>query len=122
MAMLSIWSRQDLGRLFSHCLKACLERPSSTASKRDGPVLLRTGVRSTTMVTYLSPQRVCRQTCSSTPSTVTPSNRFGSLKSRRLPSCQWPLFLTLFWPIKLTHPCSFNPQLFASVDSFHLPA
>src|SRR5690554_5687601 len=35
--------------------------------------------------------------------------------------CQWPLFLTLFWPIKLTHPCSFNPQLFASVDSFHLP-
>ena len=36
--------------------------------------------------------------------------------------CQWPLFLTLFWPIKLTHPCSFNPQFFASVDSFHLPA
>lgn len=43
-------------------------------------------------------------------------------KRERSSSCQWPFTLTHVWPIKLTHPCSFNPQLFASVDSFHLPA
>ena len=37
-------------------------------------------------VTYLSPWRVCRHTCSSTPSTRTPSKRWGSLISTRLPS------------------------------------
>jgi hypothetical protein len=37
-------------------------------------------------VTYLSPRRVWRQQCSSTPITRTPSNRCGSSISRRLPS------------------------------------
>lgn len=41
---------------------------------------------------------------------------------RYLETCQWPLISTHLWPIKLTHPCSLNPQFFASVDSFHLPA
>ena len=35
-------------------------------------------------VTYLSPRRVCRQTCSSTPITLTPSNRGGSLDQHPL--------------------------------------
>ena len=81
--MLSIWSYHSLERLFSQCLKACFEQPSSTSSKRAGSVLPRTGVWSTTMVTYLSPRRVYHQTCSSTPSTVTPSKRVESLKSGR---------------------------------------
>ena len=37
-------------------------------------------------VTYLSPRRVWRHTCSSTPMTVTPSKRPGSSISRRRPS------------------------------------
>lgn len=37
-------------------------------------------------VTYLSPRRVWRQTCSSTPITRTPSSRAGSSISARLPS------------------------------------
>ena len=47
-----------------------------------------TGVRSMITVTNLSPLRVCRQTCSSTPSTRTPSNRAGSLISTRRPSAR----------------------------------
>ena len=39
-------------------------------------------------VTNLSPRRVCRQTCSSTPITVTPSNRAGSSIRTRLPSAR----------------------------------
>ena len=36
-------------------------------------------------VTYLSPRRVCRHTCSSTPMTLTPSKRVGSSISSRCP-------------------------------------
>ena len=36
-------------------------------------------------VTYLSPRLVCRHTCSSTPMTLTPSNRVGSSISSRCP-------------------------------------
>ncbi len=39
-------------------------------------------------VTYLSPRRVCRQTCSSTPITRTPSKRAGSLIRTRRPSAR----------------------------------
>ena len=39
-------------------------------------------------VTNLSPRRVCRQRCSSTPMTFTPSNRVGSLISTRRPSAR----------------------------------
>jgi hypothetical protein len=44
-------------------------------------------------VTYLSPRRVCRHTCSSTPITFTPLNRRGSPISTRRPSAsthRWP--------------------------------
>ncbi len=54
------------------------------SSNRAGPVWSRTGVRSMITVTYLSPRRVCRQTCSSTPITATPSNRCGSSISSAL--------------------------------------
>lgn len=37
-------------------------------------------------------------------------------------ACQWPLILTHFWPIKLTHLGTANRQFSASVDSFRLPA
>lgn len=43
-------------------------------------------------VTYFSPARVCRQTCSSTPITATPSNRAGSSISARLPSARTAVF------------------------------
>ena len=43
------------------------------SSKRAGPVSSLTGVKSMITVTYLSPLRVCRQTCSSTPTTWTPA-------------------------------------------------
>jgi hypothetical protein len=36
-------------------------------------------------VTYVSPRRVCRRTSSSTPITLTPSKRWTSSMSRRLP-------------------------------------
>ena len=39
------------------------------SSSRAGPVPSRIGVRSMITVTYLSPRRVCRHTCSSTPMT-----------------------------------------------------
>lgn len=35
--------------------------------------------------------------------------------------CQWPLFLTHFWPIKLTHPFFTKWTFSASVDNFLLP-
>jgi hypothetical protein len=50
------------------------------------PVPSRIGVRSMITVTYLSPRRVWRQQCSSTPITRTPSNRCGSSINTRLPS------------------------------------
>ena len=37
-------------------------------------------------------------------------------------ACQWPLILTHFWPIKLTHLRTANYRFSASVDSSHLPA
>ncbi len=58
------------------------------SSSRAGPVPSRTGVRSMITVTYLSPRRVCRHTCSSTPTTFTPSKRCGSSISTRLPSAR----------------------------------
>ncbi len=58
----------------------------ASASSLAGPVRSRTGVRSMTTVTYLSPRRVCRPTCSSTPRTFTPSNRCGSAINTRRPS------------------------------------
>ena len=39
-----------------------------------------------------------------------------------VPACQWPLILTHFWPIKLTHLGTANRQFSASADSSHLPA
>lgn len=62
------------------------------SSSRDGPVPSRIGVRSMITVTYLSPRRVCRQTCSSTPITRTPSNRPGSSIRARLPSARTAVF------------------------------
>ena len=44
------------------------------SSSRAGPVPSRIAVRSMITVTNLSPAQVCRHTCSSTPSTATPSN------------------------------------------------
>lgn len=41
-----------------------------------------------TTVTYFSPRRVWRHTCSSTPTVVTPSNRTGSSISTRRPSAR----------------------------------
>ena len=58
----------------------------ASASSLAGPVRSRTGVISMTTVTYLSPRRVCRPTCSFTPRTFTPSNRCGSAINTRRPS------------------------------------
>ena len=58
------------------------------SSNRAGPVPSRMPVRSMITVTYLSPRRVCRHTCSSTPITVTPSKRCGSAIRTRLPSAR----------------------------------
>ena len=65
-------SRQAWGRSASRALSTALERPSTMSASREGPVVSRTGVRSMITVTYLAPWWVCRQTCSSTPSTPTP--------------------------------------------------
>ena len=80
-AVRHVSSRSD-----SQVLNTCLERPSTMSNSRAGPVRSRTGVRSMMTVTNLSPRRVCRQTCSSTPITLTPSNRCGSAISTRRPS------------------------------------
>ena len=53
---------------------------------REGPRRSRTAVTSKMTVTHLSPYGVWRHTCSCTPMTRTPSNRAGSLISRRAPS------------------------------------
>jgi hypothetical protein len=79
-------SRQDVSRSPSQVLNTCFDRPSTISSSRAGPVPSRIGVRSMITVTYLSPRRVWRQQCSSTPITRTPSNRCGSSINTRLPS------------------------------------
>ena len=58
------------------------------SKSREGPLRSWTGVTSKMTVTYLSPYGVWRHTCSSTPMTRTPSNRAGSLISRRWPSAR----------------------------------
>jgi hypothetical protein len=67
-------------------LDAAAALVQSISSSRAGPVPSRIGVRSMITVTYLSPRRVWRQQCSSTPITRTPSNRCGSSINTRLPS------------------------------------
>ena len=69
---------------------------AGTMSKsREGPRRSRTGVKSKTTVTYLSPYGVWRHTCSSTPMTRTPSHRAGSLISRRAPSVRTAVLVAL---------------------------
>ena len=79
-------SRHVSGREASQVLKTILERPGTMSRSREGPLRSRMGVKSKMTVTYLSPYGVWRHTCSSTPMTRTPSNRAGSLISRRWPS------------------------------------
>ena len=86
MATTSIPSRHAWGRADSQAWKALVERPWTMSRSRAGPTRSRTGVRSMMTVTYLSPVRVWRQTCSSTPITRTPSKRDGSEINSRLPS------------------------------------
>ena len=86
IATTSTPSRQDLSGSPSQVLNTCFDRPSTISSSRAGPVPSRIGVRSMITVTYLSPRRVWRQQCSSTPITRTPSNRCGSSINTRLPS------------------------------------
>lgn len=54
--------------------------------RREGPLKSRMSVTSEITVTYVSPYRVWRHMYSSTPTARTPSNRAGSLFSRRIPS------------------------------------
>ena len=86
IATISIRLRHVSGREASQVLKTPLERPGTMPRSREGPRRSRTGVTSKITVTYLSPYGVWRHTCSSTPMTRTPSNRVGSLISRRWPS------------------------------------
>jgi hypothetical protein len=74
-------------------------------------------------VTYLSPNRVCRQTCSSTPIVVTPSNLPGSSIRRFLPSGRRAVFAvchdtpspaaarsTVRWPTTIAVNAQRTPQ------------
>ena len=70
----------------SQVLKTPLEQPGIIPRSREGPRRSRTGFTSKMTLTNLSPYGVWRHTCSSTPMTRTPSNRVGSLISRRWPS------------------------------------
>ena len=79
IATTSMPSRQASGRSASHGLERLLGAALDHVEQPSGPVPSRIGVRSMITVTYLSPRRVCRQTCSSTPRTFTPSKRCGSL-------------------------------------------
>src|SRR5215211_7339297 len=88
IATTSTASRHVCGRSASQVLNAALERPSTMSSNLAGPVPSRTGVRSMITVTYLSPRRVWRHTCSSTPRTLTPSKRCSSSMRTRLPSAR----------------------------------
>ena len=67
IATTSTASRHACGWLASQVLNTCLERPSTMSNNRAGPVPSRIGVRSMITVTNLSPRRVWRHTCSSTP-------------------------------------------------------
>ncbi len=58
------------------------------SSSLAGPVPSRTGVRSMITVTNLSPRRVWRQQCSSTPRTGTPSRRVGPLINSARPAAR----------------------------------
>ena len=86
IATISMRSRHMSGWEASQVLKTRLERPGTMSKRREGPLRSRMGVKSKMTVTYVSPYGVCRHTCSSTPMTRTPSNRPGSLISRRWPS------------------------------------
>ena len=86
IATISMRSRHVSGREASQVLKTPLEQPGTMSKSRQGPLRSRMGVKSKITVTYLSPYGVWRHTCSSTPMTRTPSNRAGSLISRRAPS------------------------------------
>ena len=86
IATTSTASRQAWSRSASQALNTLLERPSTMSSSLAGPLPVRGPVRSMITVTYLSPRRVCRHTCSSTPMVVTPSNRCGLLIRTRWPS------------------------------------
>jgi len=77
----------DLGRSASQALNARLERPPTMSSSLAGPVPSRIPARPIT-VTYLSPRRVWRHTCSSTPIAATPSTRCSSSIGTRLPSAR----------------------------------
>ncbi len=92
IATTSMPSRHACGRAASHVLNVALERPSTISNKRAGPVRSRTGVRSMITVTNRSPWRARRHTCSSTPSTATPSKRPGSLIKTRRPSSSTAVF------------------------------
>ncbi len=92
IATTSTPSSQACGRAASQALNTALERPSTMSNSRAGPVFSRIGVRSIMTVTYLSPRRVCRQTCSSTPITLTPSKRAGLSIKVRAPSANTAVF------------------------------
>ena len=72
------------------------ERPATMSSSLAGPVPSRTPVRSMTTVTYRSPWR-CLHTCSSTPSTLTPSRRALTSPSAARPASRTAL-LTVSQP------------------------
>ena len=88
IATISMRLRHVSGWEASQVLKTCLERPGTMSKSREGPLRSRIGVTSKMTVTNLSPYRVWRHTCSSTPMTRTPSNRVGSLISERSPSAR----------------------------------
>ncbi|WP_158659532.1 IS3 family transposase [Pseudomonas sp. PONIH3] len=46
----------------------------------------------------------------------------GEVVNHKKVQCQWPLILTHFWPIELTHLLTANRRFSASNDSSHLPA
>lgn len=104
IATTSTASRQALSRAASHDLNACLERPSTTSSKREDPVPFLMGVRLMITVGYLSPRRVCRHACSSTPTAVTPSKRCSSSSSARLPSARTASFAVFHATPRLADP------------------
>ena len=85
MATTSTPSRHAWGRSASQCWNACLGAALDHVQQAgQGRSCRGPGCRSMMTVTYLSPRRVCRQTCSSTPITATPSNRAGSAIRTRL--------------------------------------
>ena len=88
IAVISMRSRHVSGWEASQVLKTRLDQPGTMSRSREGPRRSRTEVTSKMTVTYPSPYGVWRHTCSSTPMTRTPTNRAGSLISRRIPSAR----------------------------------